>query len=150
MGAVLHSEAVPGLVVHLDTGVLRAIGGSTTNAETGGGGDRAVVGPHYFLLLEIDGATGNCIAVPLFSKWAPGSERLDETRKSGLADKWLGVDSFFSRWQHWTIPLAAITPSSHLEESDSANRRRYSANDTKELERITAWKDLNRAAFRAL
>ena len=148
MASVAPAEVTAGLVVHLDTDELRRIGGSQTNAERTQTEDRAVVGPHYFLVVEVDEI--NAVAVPLFSKYAPGSEHLSENRKSGLAEKWLNEQSFFSRWQHWHIPVAALAASSSTEESEPNNRRRYAAAEPAALQAIAAWQAKNRAAFRAL
>ena len=42
MTAVQAAEVRPGLVVHLDTAVLRSLGGSEANAEVAGTGDSAI------------------------------------------------------------------------------------------------------------
>lgn len=148
MPAVSEQEVKPGLVVHLDTNELRKIGGSSTNAEVARAEDRAVVGPHYFLVVEVNGAMAT--AVPLFSKYAPGSEQLHEGSKAGLADKWIGEPSYFSRWQHWQIPVAAVAAASATEESDSTTRRQYATHTPAALQAIAAWQRKNRAQFRAL
>jgi hypothetical protein len=93
---------------------------------------------------------GMCIAAPLFSKDAPGSDRLDESRKAGLADKWLGQPTFTSRWQHWRIPVASIATASGAEESLPTNRRTYAENDHAELDRILWWETKNRNTYRAV
>ena len=120
-------EVAPGLVVHIDTNVLRAAGGSSTNAEATATGDRAVVGPHYFLILHVDPTSQTCVAVPLFSGHAPGNERLDDKLKSGLRSKWIGVDSYFSRWQHWRIPVSEIPAASMQDEADASTRPEIAA-----------------------
>ncbi len=148
MPPVPAGDVEPGLVVHLDAGLLRSLGGSLTNAEKTCGGDRAVVGPHYFLVLSVDLGAGTCLAAPLFSDWAPGSERLDEGRKAGPPTRWVGQPSHFSRWQHWTIPLAVIQTASRNDGTDRGNRRWYARWDAEELARIAGWQDRNRAGFR--
>jgi len=148
MSAVRRGEVSAGLVVHLDTQVLRDRGGAATNAEVSNGHDRAVHGPHYFLILQVDADT--CIAAPLFSNRAPGSDVLDDARKAGLADKWVGQATYTSRWQHWRIPLASIEVASADEESESGNRRTYAKGDVAELRRILAWQAKNRCAYRAV
>lgn len=150
MASVSVDEVKPGLVVHLDTDILRAIGGSKTNAEKTNAQDRAVVGPHYFLILEVDTTLRQCLAVPLFSKPADGSERLDANLKSGEPDKWANEDSHFSKWQHWHIPMEAIPAASENEESTRDSRRGYAIHSPKILQTMSAWKDRNRNAFRAL
>jgi hypothetical protein len=146
--AVKASEITPGLVVHIDTAVIRRLGHAQTNAEVSGTHDRAVRGPHYFLVLFVQGDM--CTATPLFSSPAPGSDLLEESKKSGLATKWIGVASYTSRWQHWRMPLASIEPASSAEESSPGDRRTYAAGDEQILARILAWQDRNRCAYRPL
>ena len=148
MAAVTVQEVVPGLVVHLDTSQLRGIGDSQTNAEQSRGQDRAIAGPHYFLIVELAGAVA--VAVPLFSKFAPGSEKLIEGHKTGLADKWLGEQSYFSRWQHWHIPIAALAASSGTDECEPGNRRRYAVGKPELLQAIASWQAKKRAPFRVV
>jgi len=147
MPQVPQNEVVPGLVIHIDTAELRRVGGSQTNAERTPSEDRAVQGPHYFLVLEVTG--GACTAVPLFTRWTPGAERLDEGKKSGLPAKWRHQDSHFSRWQHWKMPLAAVEAASTDEESTASNRRMYANGDRATLSAILTWQTRNRAPFRA-
>jgi hypothetical protein len=149
MSAVSVGEVRAGLVVHLDTDHLRTLGSCETNAEQGDIDDRAVRGPHYFLVLEVDDKLGRCVAVPLFSQWAPGSELLQDSLKAGYAGKWRGEDSYFSRWQQWRIPLQHIGSASGSEESEPGDRRTYNAS-TGELARILSWQGKNRNAFRAV
>ena len=148
MTAVRPAEVIPGLVVHLDTGVLRSLGGSETNATIDGGNGRAVQDPHYFLVLEVS-ATGTIFtAVPLFSKAAPGSECLDNSAKSGFADKWIGQSTYFSRWQHWRIPLTSIEAASVDEESQPTDRRGYAMTDMSRLANILEWQNHNANPYR--
>ena len=148
MAAVTEAEVVPGLVVHLDTDELRHLGGSSTNAEASNEQDRAVVGPHYFLIVEA--AAGQCVAVPLFSRYAPGSELLQERLKARLPDKWRGEDSYFSRWQHWRTPISCVAAASGTEESSTQERRAYAADNPDVLATIAGWQNRNRAPYRAL
>ena len=148
MSTVRKSELRPGLVVHLDTQVLRERGGSETNAEVSKWGDRAVQGPHYFLILQVD--KNHCTAAPLFSKPAPGSDLLEDSLKAGLADKWIGQQTYTSRWQQWRIPLDSFEPASGDEESEPGNRRQYAADDATELESILSWQTKNRCPYRAV
>lgn len=147
MAAVVAAEVQPGLVVHLDTVVLRSLGGSETNAVVSGTHDRAVQGPHYFLVLQVD--ADRCTAAPLFSKPTPGSDQLVEAGKSGLADKWVGQTTYASRWQHWRIPLTSIEPASADEESSSTNRRMYAGVGATTPAALLAWGAKNRAAYRS-
>jgi hypothetical protein len=148
MAEVAEDEVVPSLVAHLDTSVLRSLGGCKTNAEIEKGVDRAVMGPHFFLVLEVDAACRACLAVPLFSKKAAGSQPLDETLKSGLGEGWIGKESRFSKWQHWRIPLGSMGPASLRERSHRGNRRRYAAGYLAALQEIARWQDSNRAPWR--
>jgi hypothetical protein len=148
MPAVTEEEVKPGLVVHLDTAELRQLGGSSTNAELSNKQDRAVTDPHYFLVLEK--LNEYCLAVPLFSGSAPGNSRLNESLKSGLSDKWFGEKSYFSRWQHWRIPISCVAAASSSEESSHENRRGYAIKSPRVLASIAAWQTKNRASYRAL
>jgi len=148
MTAVKATEVRPGLVVHLDTAVLRKLGGAETNAEVNGTHDRAVQGPHYFLVLEV--GADRCTAAPLFSIQAPGSDQLAESGKSGLADKWIGDPTYTSRWQQWRIPLASIEAASADEESSSSDRRGYSGTEFTEVATLLSWQTRNRAGYRAV
>ncbi len=148
MSGVAESEGALGLVVHLDANLLRELGGSSTNAELSKSEDRAVERPHYFLILDLDDDVA--VATPLFSKYAPGSEPLEEKLKSGLPDKWRGEPSYFSRWQHWRIPLSAIPASSAEDQSETGSRRMYATNDKDVLARAASWICKNRACWRPL
>ncbi len=68
MPPIDRSEIRPGIVVHLDTEVLRREGGSESNAEVTADGDRAVRGPHYFLVVEVDMAR-QCALARLPPAW---------------------------------------------------------------------------------
>lgn len=148
MSAIEVQDVRPGLVLRLDPSVLRAEGGSETNAQRDETGDRAVAEPHYFLVLEVDDAAGKCLAVPLYTKSAPGSQPLRESEKGGPADGWMGEETFFSRWQHWRIPLSAIPAASAGDDSEPANRRTYAATRPATLQDIASWYHRNRCAFR--
>lgn len=150
MSALALQELRPGLVVHLDTAVLRRLGGSTTNAERRAGGDRAVHGPHYFLLLDAPDPAGLVTAVPLFSRPAPGSEPLDARRKRGALSLWQQAPSWYSRWQHWRIPTHALVAASAGELTTAADRCRYADDDPDALHAIARWAARNRAPWRAV
>jgi len=81
-----ESEVRPSLVAHLDTGVLRQLGwGAETNAAANRDrGPRPSRARTTSWWLEVDTAAGRCIAVPLFSEPAPGSDPLDDALKGGL------------------------------------------------------------------
>jgi hypothetical protein len=149
VAALDESEVRPGLAAHLDTGVLRHLGGAETNAQRTATEDRAVTGPHYFLVLEVDTAAGRCTAVPLFSEPTRGSDPLDDALKGGRAQKWIGKPSYFSRWQHWRIPLAHFKAVSAREESSPADRRTYAVNDPNTLQAIVKWQTQNWNGYRA-
>ena len=148
MVAIEASEVRPGLVVHLNTEVLRERGGCTTNAAVFNGNDRAVHGPHYFLVLRVDG--DHCTAAPLFSDWALGSDLLEESLKTGLPDKWTGQPSYTSRWQQWKIPLESVEAASGDEESAARNRRLYATHNPTVLERILSWEKKNKYEYRQI
>ena len=146
--SLTHEDVTPGLVVQLDTAVLRALGGCQTNAVLGPEGDRSVVGTQPFLLVGLDAAAGRCTAVPLFAKTAVGNQPLEDGKKSGRADEWIGTDTFFSRWQHWRIPVASVVAALADDPVTTANRRRYAATDRSALDDIKNWEGRNRAAYR--
>ena len=54
-----RSEIAPGIVVRLDTALLRAAGGSLTNAQMSDTEDRAVTGVSDFLVVAVDADQGN-------------------------------------------------------------------------------------------
>jgi len=141
-------EINPGLVVQLDSAMLRTFGGCETNAVLNAEGDRAVIGLHDFLVVGVDAATGQCTAVPLFDKSAVGSEPLVESRKSGHANGWIGTSTFFSHWQHWRIPSSAIVSGSGGDPASVADRRRYSPDDRSVLDDVRVWESHNRSAYR--
>jgi hypothetical protein len=145
---VTLEEVTAGLVVTLDTTSLRAHGDAQTNAVVGPEGDRAVVGTHDFLVVGVDTAAGICTAVPLFAKSAVGNQPLVDSRKAGRAAGWIGTEVFFSRWQHWRIPVTSLVEASEAEATTPADRRRYAADDRSALDDIRVWESRNRAAYR--
>lgn len=147
---VNHEEVAVGLVVHLDTTVLRTLGGCQTNAERGANGDRAVVGLHDFLVVGVDPHSGLCTAVPLFPKTAVGNQPLVESKKAGRATHWIGAESFFSHWQHWRIPIASIVVAAISDDTTPATRRRYAPEDRTALDDIRNWEKRNRSPYRAV
>ncbi len=146
--SLTHEAVTPGLVVQLDTALLRALGGCQTNAVLGPEGDRSVVGTQDFLIVGVDAAAGRCTAVPLFAKTAVGNQPLENGKKSGTANQWIGTDTFFSRWQHWRIPVASVVAASAGDPATVADRRRYAAADRSALDDIKNWEGRNRAAYR--
>ena len=142
-----ESEIRPGLVVRLDTERLRE-GRAETNAQLTGLEDRAVTGVHDFLVVAVDARTASCIAVPLYAKTAPGSSPLDPRRRSGDSDGWTTAPAFYSRWQHWRIPLAAIVASSADDPGAPGARRGYAVGDADALQEIANWAWRNRNAYR--
>ena len=146
--SVSDQEIVPGLVVHLDTAVLRALGGAQTNAELQGETDRAVTGALDFLVVGVDQPKACFTAVPLFAKSAVGNQPLEAGKKSGGDASWTASDTYFSRWQHWRIPLAHVAAASAAEQTDALGRRRYAATDRSTLDDIKNWEIRNRAPYR--
>ncbi len=153
-------EVTPGLVVLLDTATLRTAGGAQTNAVRDVHGDRAVVGPHDFLIVGVvvgdhddaargtDGSHTHCAAVPLFPKSAVGNQPLLNALKSGGANDWRTADTYFSHWQHWRVPIASLLEASSQDVTTPATRRRYAADDRQALDDVRAWETRNRAEYR--
>lgn len=146
--SVSDQEVVPGLVVHLDTAVLRAMGGAQTNAELRGEIDRAVMGAQDFLVVGVDQPAARCTAVPLFAKSAVGNQPLEAGKKTGGDASWTASETYFSRWQHWRIPVAHIAAASAAEATNIDGRRRYAATDRSTLDDIKNWEIRNRAPYR--
>ncbi len=146
--SLTHEDVTPGLVVQLDTAALRALAGCQTNAVLGPEGDRSVVGLQDFLIVGLDAAADRCTAVPLFTKSAVGNQPLENGKKSGGAAPWIGTDTFFSRWQHWRMPIASVVAAAAGDPTTSADRRRYAATDRSALDDIKNWEGRNRAAYR--
>jgi hypothetical protein len=142
-----RSEISPGIVARLDTDVLRAEGGSLTNAQVSDTEDRAVRGVCDFLVVAVDPGTDSVLALPLYPKSAPGSAPLDPARKSGPAE-WLAEPVFYSRWQHWRIPLDALAAASVGETSAASARRTYSSWHADTLQELANWASRNRCEFR--
>lgn len=142
-----RSEISPGIVVRLDTSLLRATGGSLTNAQLSGDEDRAVTGVCDFLVLAVDAGAESALALPLYPKSAPGSAPLEAARKSGPAD-WLAEPVFYSRWQHWRIPLDALVAASADETTLPTARRTYSSWHADTLRDLANWVTRNRCEFR--
>ncbi len=147
---VSHDEIVPGLVVQLDTAILRSFRGCETNAVLTAAGDRAVTGTHDFLVVGVDATSGMCTAVPLFGKSAVGNEPLLDAHKSGRASGWVGMTVYYSHWQHWRMPAAAVVAASGADPATTADRRGYSKGDRSVLDDIKVWESHNRAAYRAV
>ena len=145
--AVAPSEIRPGLVVRLDTSLLRERG-AETNAQASDTEDRAVTGVHDFLVAAVDTRSASCIAVPLFPKTAPGSSPLHERHRAGDAEGWASVPAFYSRWQHWRIPLAALAEASAADPGAPGARRSYAAGDADTMQEIANWAWRNRNAYR--
>lgn len=141
-------QLAPGMVVHLDTDILRTKGGALTCARNENGKDRAVKGPHYFLLLELDKNVNIWLACPLFSKAAAGSKMLSEKFKSGFFDKWRDKSSYYSAWQMWKIPAALIEAASGDDETTSTNRRMYAHGNETALLAIARDKEDLREPYR--
>ena len=145
---VTPEDVTAGLVVTLDTTQLRALGNAHTNAVRGPEGDRAVTGTHDFLVVGVDSATGICTAVPLFAKSAVGNQPLVDSRKTGRKAGWIGTDVYFSRWQHWRIPVTSLVEASSAEATTTADCRRYAADDRSTLDDIRVWESRNREGYR--
>lgn len=145
---VVPAEVTPGLVLQLDSKRLRKTRDSRTNAEIGAEGDRAVGEVHTFLLVGVDATSGLCTAVPLFAKTAVGNQPLEEPGRSGGDTSWRETPVYFSRWQHWRIPMATLLAAVEDDGTTDATRRRYAAEDRTALDDIRSWEKKNRSAYR--
>lgn len=141
------SEIRPGLVVRLDTALLRALGGAETNAQRTEEEDRAVTDVHDFVVVATDGAAASSMLLPIFPRSAPGSAPLDPSRMRGPAEFTI-VPWFYSRWQHWRIPHAAIIAASANDPGAEGNRRSYAEGEVDALRELENWASRNRCAFR--
>ena len=150
MTHVALPEIVPGVVTRLDTQLLRTTGGSETNAQVTDTEDRAVTGVHDFLVVAVNAKEGMCTAVPLFPRSSPGSAPLAPAKRLGDIGDWLTEDVHYSRWQHWRIPLSAITIASGDDPGDTGNRRSYALGDADTLQDLANWATRNRCAFRSV
>jgi hypothetical protein len=144
------SEITPGVVARLDTHVLRALGGSETNAQATDTQDRAVQDTHDFLVVAVDAAKGVSLAVPLFPKSSPGSAPLAPAKRAGDVEAWLAEEVHYSRWQHWRIPLAALAAASAGDPGVTGARRTFALGDADTLQDLANWATRNRCAFRAV
>lgn len=144
------SEIIPGVVARLDTQILRSTGGSETNAQLTDTEDRAVTDTRDFLIVAVSTAARTCIAVPLFARSSPGSASLSPTKRNGDIDSWMTQEAHYSRWQHWRIPLSAISTASATDPGDAGARRSYALGDADTLQDLANWATRNRCAFRAV
>ena len=137
---------IPSRILRVDTDRLRAIGGSMTNAQRTTESDRAVTGTHDFLIVAVDAATRMCTALPLYPRSAPGSAQLDAALLEGESD-FTRAPLFYSRWQHWRIPMDALSSASEADDSGRASCS-YAAEQPEVLRDLANWASRNRCAFR--
>lgn len=147
---LLLADILPGRVVRLDTALLRDLSSSETNAVQQGDTDRAVTDVNDFLVVAVDAAAARCTAVPLFPRSAVGNQPLDDAKKSGGDEAWRASPTYFSRWQHWRIPLAGVIAAAVSDAATDGERRGYALGDTSTLDDIRNWEHQNRAAYRLL
>jgi hypothetical protein len=147
MTAIQQDEIGSGLVVHLDTDRLRALGGSRTNAQATAEEDRAVTGGHEFVVAMIDRTAREVLALPLFPRSAPGSAPLVDALRVG-GTEWLSQPRFYSQWQHWRIPFDALIEASGEEPTVAGSRRGYGTGKADVLQALANWATRNRCAFR--
>ena len=143
-------EIVPGVVTRLDTQLLRSTGGSETNAQLTDTEDRAVTDVHDFLVVAVDMKAGVCTAVPLFPRSSPGSAPLTPDKRQGDVGTWRTDDVHYSRWQHWRIPISAVSIASTDDPGDVGNRRSFALGDADTLQDLANWATRNRCAFRSV
>jgi hypothetical protein len=77
-----------------------------------------------------------------------GNQPLVDEYKSGSASGWKGSDVYFSRWQHWRIPVDVIQHAIADDSAPTESRRRYSGSDSSVLDDIRVWESRNRAEYR--
>ena len=147
MPALGRDEVVPGLVVRLDTARLRAGGGSRTNAQSTPDEDRAVTDVHDFLVLLVDARASQVTAIPLFPRSAPGSAPLDDRLRTGPVE-WLAQPVYYSRWQHWQIPVDALVDAALVEPESPDARRTHASGNMDALQDLANWASRNRCTFR--
>lgn len=150
MAQLILDEIVPGAVARIDTRLLRAAGGSETNAQLTAAEDRAVTDERDFLVVAVNTKAETCTTVPLFPKSSPGSAPLTPQRRQGDVGAWLGEDVHYSRWQHWRIPLRAFAAASVNDPGDVGARRSYALGDADTLQDLANWATRNRCAFRTV
>ena len=63
---------------------------------------------------------------------------------------WRDTASFYSRWQHWRIPIRDLVAASVGEVTSAADRCTYAADDPAVLRTIAAWAARNRSPYRPL
>ncbi len=141
------SEIRPGLVVRLDTALLRALGGAETNAQRSEDEDRAVTDVHDFIVVATNDAAASSMLLPIFPRSAPGSAPLDPSRMRGPAG-FTGVPWFYSRWQHWRVPNISIVAASAGDPGAEGDRRTYAEGNVDALRELENWASRNRCAFR--
>ena len=146
MDAADSHAVVAGMILRVDTDRLRALGGSCTNAQRTTDADRAVTGTHDFLIVAIDAGTRICTALPLYPRSAPGSAQLDPAALAG-ADDFTSIPLFYSRWQHWRIPLDAFVEAVSAE-SRGTTQRSYALGQSEPLRDLANWASRNRCEFR--
>lgn len=147
MTAAQLDDVGPGDIVRLDTAVLRAEGGSRTNAQATAAEDRAVTGTCDFLVVALDASARRVRALPLFPRSAPGSAPLDDRLRAGPPG-WLAAPVYYSRWQHWDIPLDAVRAASASDPGLPGPRRSYAAGNADVLQDLANWASRNRCEFR--
>lgn len=147
MVMLTNKDIEAGLVCHLNPKILREDPRTETNAQMLDNiYDHSVDEVHFFVLLKhFD--TRRWLCVPLFSKTDDVRKPLTEGLKGGFSDKWQGVDSFYSPWQQWLIPVSAMIDASLDEESPLGVRRSYARNTRSILRGITTFIIDNRVPF---
>ena len=101
-----------------------------------------------FVVVALDSAAATCTAIPLFPRSSPGSAPLDAHKQWGNIGSWLTEAVHYSRWQHWRIPLAALTAASAEDPGSAGARRGYALGDADTLQDLANWATRNRCAFR--
>ncbi|MDR3592138.1 MAG: hypothetical protein P4N41_20970 [Negativicutes bacterium] len=146
MSAVSSAEVAIGLVVHLNPEILKVLGGSLVKCAPGS----EVKDNHYFLIVDVNSEKNECTAFPLYSQKKDIRDRvcLEEPFKSGKADHWIGIPSFYFKWQFWRIPLDNIPQASLEDDSEPQERRFYAANHPDKLASMTSVMSRSRDEWR--
>jgi len=136
MTAVSVKEVSAGIVVHLNPEILKGLEGCLVKCSNG----TEVKESHYFLVVSIDSENANCTAFPLYSRKQDIRDRiiLEDSEKTGKAEHWIGMASYFFKWQFWKIPLAHIFLASFEDDSELQTRRFYAAANPHKLRDMTA------------
>lgn len=98
----LSEEIALGLVLHLDPDALEAEGGTFTGPVSA-----RVLGPHFFLCVDVDQEARSGSWVPLFSEQGAGRAAIDKASAYGHP-KWTSGESYYHPDQVWSATHASV------------------------------------------